>query len=314
MNATTSTPANKLTSATAFMQSSSMRYGWGANLVENSPNRIRSTSAPNATTSKSKDINSEVIQVGDFLAASRNDNNSFMRYSESSSNPQRISSNKRDPSVSIGSNSNNHSYSSRQSISNLIPMLLRLRMCRDCVSGVEFLHSNGFMHCDIKSLNFLVTKDLVVKLSDLGEARSSSKIDIDKDTTELPRNVNWSSPEILGNNLEKPLSEQILEDKDNIQFEEVSDAADIWSLGFVISEILTGEVPFDSDEIRKMPYNLWKKDVFNGKRPNLPTNLEKDNKWLYDLVTKSWSYNPKDRCSAKEMMKIFNENSNNYFE
>lgn len=33
------------------------------------------------------------------------------------------------------------------------------------------LHSKGIMHCDVKSLNFLVTHDFVIKLSDLGEAR-----------------------------------------------------------------------------------------------------------------------------------------------
>lgn len=52
-----------------------------------------------------------------------------------------------------------------------LPMDLRLRMIRDCCSGVAFLHSKGLMHCDIKSLNFLVTNEFVVKLSDLGEAR-----------------------------------------------------------------------------------------------------------------------------------------------
>jgi serine/threonine protein kinase len=44
-------------------------------------------------------------------------------------------------------------------------------MIRDCCAGVAFLHSKGLMHCDIKSLNFLVTNEFVVKLSDLGEAR-----------------------------------------------------------------------------------------------------------------------------------------------
>jgi hypothetical protein len=52
-----------------------------------------------------------------------------------------------------------------------LPMDLRVRMVRDCCAGVAFLHSKGLVHCDIKSLNFLVTNEFVVKLSDLGEAR-----------------------------------------------------------------------------------------------------------------------------------------------
>jgi serine/threonine protein kinase len=52
-----------------------------------------------------------------------------------------------------------------------LPMELRIRMIRDCCAGVAFLHSRGLVHCDIKSLNFLVTNEFTVKLSDLGEAR-----------------------------------------------------------------------------------------------------------------------------------------------
>lgn len=59
-------------------------------------------------------------------------------------------------------------------------MPLRLKMVRDCCAGVAFLHSRGLMHCDIKSLNFLVTKDFIVKLSDLGEARPYRAIHVDR--------------------------------------------------------------------------------------------------------------------------------------
>jgi serine/threonine protein kinase len=34
----------------------------------------------------------------------------------------------------------------------------RVRMMRDAVNAIAFLHSKGYMHCDIKSLNFLVTE------------------------------------------------------------------------------------------------------------------------------------------------------------
>ena len=60
---------------------------------------------------------------------------------------------------------------SRHSLGFCLNMRLRLQMIRDCCAGVAFLHSKGLMHCDIKSLNFLVTKDFTVKLADLGEAR-----------------------------------------------------------------------------------------------------------------------------------------------
>ena len=37
----------------------------------------------------------------------------------------------------------------------LLPMNTRMQMARDCCAGLAFLHSRNFMHCDIKSLNFL---------------------------------------------------------------------------------------------------------------------------------------------------------------
>ena len=37
----------------------------------------------------------------------------------------------------------------------LLPMNTRMQIARDCCAGLAFLHSRNFMHCDIKSLNFL---------------------------------------------------------------------------------------------------------------------------------------------------------------
>lgn len=48
----------------------------------------------------------------------------------------------------------------------------RLKMAYECCLSVAHLHSKGLMHCDIKSLNFLVTSDLSIRLADLGEARA----------------------------------------------------------------------------------------------------------------------------------------------
>ena len=53
---------------------------------------------------------------------------------------------------------------------------------------MEFLHSKGLMHGDIKSLNFLVTENLHVKLSDLGEARRNEDLNIaSSEARALPR-------------------------------------------------------------------------------------------------------------------------------
>lgn len=182
---------------------------------------------------------------------------------------------------------------SRHSIGHFLPTHLRLKMCLDCCAGVAFLHSNNFTHCDIKSLNFLVNKDFVVKLSDLGEARSfssTSSLCEQEEQHQIPVNINWASPEILG------------------EAARVSDAADVWSLAFVISEILTGEVPFDTPEMKKTNMESYKKELENGLRPKIPKNIEEECPWLVTLLQNAWKYEPSMRCSAKEMQRIFEAN------
>ena len=62
-------------------------------------------------------------------------------------------------------------------------------MMLDAARGIAFMHSKGYMHCDIKSPNFLVTSERRLKLSDLGESR---KIAGPHKKNEPPRPaINW---------------------------------------------------------------------------------------------------------------------------
>ena len=130
-----------------------------------------------------------------------------------------------------------------------MPYLLKLRMARDCCAGVEFLHSKGLLHCDIKSLNFLVTENLVVKLSDLGEARAMvSKEGLhSSEARALPQNINWTAPEVL----------------DFAYDGFVNFKADVWSLTMVIAELMSGEVPFDTETLRRLEVQLFLEKIGN---------------------------------------------------
>lgn len=75
--------------------------------------------------------------------------------------------------------------SSVHSLGHLLPTAIKLRMAKECCAGVMYLHSKSIMHCDIKSLNFLVTANLNIKLADLGEARFFN----DTDPRKLPRYI-----------------------------------------------------------------------------------------------------------------------------
>ncbi len=80
------------------------------------------------------------------------------------------------------------------------------------------------------------------------------------------RNINWSSPETL------------TMDTANIDF-----AADVWSLGMVIHEIISGEVPFDSEEFRSLKLEDFLLRLKDGVRPPVPKDYKHIN-WLKELV------------------------------
>ena len=113
-----------------------------------------------------------------------------------------------------------------------------------------------------------VTSNMTVKLADLGEARFIH----DNDPRKLPLNINWSSPEILIGGFDSLSTAH-------------RTAVDIWSLAMVLTEIFTGEVPFDNPECRSISSNI---DQFieylrGGARPKLPKDYL-DHRWLHDMV------------------------------
>ena len=90
------------------------------------------------------------------------------------------------------------------------------------LNALIYLHSKGIIHRDIKGANILIDVDGTIKLTDF----STSKKDIDGLTSRsLKGTPNWMAPEIVLRNGHGP-------------------KVDIWSLGCVIIELMTGIPPF----------------------------------------------------------------------
>ena len=79
------------------------------------------------------------------------------------------------------------------------------------------------------------------------------------------RNINWTSPEVLTDKREK-----------------VSEISDVWSLGLVVSEIISGDIPFDTPACRNMTIDEFVQALENNLRPPLPSSAED---WLSALVS-----------------------------
>ena len=143
------------------------------------------------------------------------------------------------------------------------------------------------MHCDIKSLNFLVDHDLNVKLSDLGEARQVS--DVRAGASGMPTNINWSAPEVLKN------CEEVA----------VKESADVWSLAMVFTEILTLSVPFDNDACHEMNMDAFLRllEKTSDFRPKYKETLsDSAYGFLEDAIEGAWKYKPSERLTCVEIL------------
>ncbi|CAE6452233.1 unnamed protein product [Rhizoctonia solani] len=90
------------------------------------------------------------------------------------------------------------------------------------LEGLHYLHQCSVVHCDLKAANILTTKNGNVKLSDFGVSLNLHAME---KVNEVAGTPNWMAPEV-------------------IELKGASTKSDIWSLGCVIIELLTGRPPY----------------------------------------------------------------------
>lgn len=146
------------------------------------------------------------------------------------------------------------------------------------IDAVYEAHSNGIIHRDLKPQNVLIDKNGVVKVTDFGIALIETQKAFTQ-TNAIVGSIHYISPE------------QALGKK-------VTTQSDVYSLGIILYELLTGKVPFDGDS----PVNIAMKHT----KENLPSIIEQNSlvtQALENVVIKSTAKQPSDRYSSVLDMK-----------
>jgi len=145
-----------------------------------------------------------------------------------------------------------------------------LDVAAQIAQGLAKAHEQKIIHRDIKPANVLITKDGLVKIVDFGLAKLSGRTKLTRTGT-APGTVSYMSPEQLRGG-------------------DIDHRSDIWALGVVLYEMITGETPFRGDYEQAMSYSIMNEapKPLRSLRPDVPAEVER-------LIEKTLSKDPNER-------------------
>ena len=118
---------------------------------------------------------------------------------------------------------------------NLMPVNEVLLMVATVADALDYAHQQGVVHRDIKPANIMLTKDRVVKVMDFGIAKMAS-------SSKTQTNIVLGTPTYMS--------------PEQISGKKVDGRSDIFSLGVVLFELLTGQLPFTADNLSAVLFSI----------------------------------------------------------
>ena len=149
-------------------------------------------------------------------------------------------------------------------------------MCHQIASGMAYMESQKYIHCDLAARNVWLTDNLTCKVANFSLADTISDEEIYTVSTGTEHSIMWSPPEVLVEN-------------------RYTRKSDIWSFGIVLYEVITcGQAPY---------FGLTNPEVIlkvkQGYRMPQPSTCP-DN--LYGMMRKCWQGEPESRPTFQTLL------------
>lgn len=151
-------------------------------------------------------------------------------------------------------------------------------LMKQLCSAIKAAHDKGVIHRDIKSQNIIIKDDGTLKVLDFGIALANDAIQITSDDIVLG-SVHYLAPELS-------------------KGESATELSDIYAMGIILYELLTGDVPFKGDQAIQIAIEHVKNKVPSTRdfNPSIPVSVD-------NIVTRATAKVPANRYqSAEEML------------
>lgn len=137
-----------------------------------------------------------------------------------------------------------------------MPISRALELTIQICTGVGYAHRANFVHCDVKPQNVLVTRDDRVKVADFGIARAISQASLHEDSKI------WGTPQYFS--------------PEQASGEAATPASDVYAIGIIMFELLSGRLPFEADSYPAMALKHMreKPPLITSFNPAVPRQLE----------------------------------------